>query len=383
MFFTSDRGNLPPKPNLNNTEASSKETRSSTRLSDPPDHMSCTSDSWDKPHETTFPEFNRLPPSVKTAILSWTPLIHGFQPIDRESTEYQPQGILIRDGKLRHSCTRLLLVNRQFRDVGLRLLFGKGNRFILSGDPAASTKWLLKQPRNLLRHIRELDLLLDWDQLFGDVDAGKDRPRYLTRSGGVPKAGWRDLASTVSKLFDIPNLHLSIDASFLHFKFRAKEPVNYMDVEALYKKNLILIARHMKPLSQLASFHCYLPLFREFEAIVEKMVMGEDYDSVRDSEKVPYDLRDPRLPHGIDEWDDVWDTDWKTLDEWHLRVRYDQTDFMRDVINEFGSMHIVCDEHTFGHEDWSDTEEMNVELPLESDQGVQHIEAESRLVQTV
>ena len=249
---------------------------------------------------------------------------------------------------MHHPCTPLLRISHAFSSVAKYILFTSGNRFILSGDPAASTAWLLRQPEYLLRRIHKLDFLLDWADLFGDAVPGEDKPNSLSRAKGPPESvakAWELLVSTVTRISDIPKLHLSVDAAFLNYEFRANEPVDY-DVMPYYEQKFEPFVKNRKTLSRLASFHLLLPLGRELERHFEQMVKGDKYESVEGPDgirKVPYYDRDPRLPHGFGEWEFPWWLNCDTLEDMYEVIGYRQLDFMADILNPYGMVDLCSD----------------------------------------
>ena len=148
--------------------------------------------------------FDKLPVELQEMVLSWTPLVHRFQPVDRKCKEEQPQGIWIKNGKTNHPCAPLLCVNRSFSAVAKQVLFTSENRFILSGDPNFSFIWLAKQPQYLLRRVRKLDLLLQWNDLMAILNAPSKGLQEMSEN---ILTHWRNFVAQLPHLFDISKLN--------------------------------------------------------------------------------------------------------------------------------------------------------------------------------
>ena len=307
-----------------------------------------------------FPFFN-LPRELQDTILWYTPAVCRFQPVHDEAgvdKDYVPQGIWIRNGKLRYPWGSLLCVSHSFTGVVKDMLFSFDNRFVLSGDPTANKSWLMKQSSRHLKQIRKLDLLLEWDDLHAfhgqnlrRTNGGyEDKKIVLARQ--YEKA-WMDLISVIPQLFDVSQTHLAVDAAFINLKLRSNfdlendgiEPEGVQDWEddtiryrCMYWTVFYPFALNKSELSRLASYHIYLPVHREEETKFERLLMGPEYDSVRDHGKIKYKWRDPRLPHGFDEWE--WFGFWHAQTDDERDRIYNGSTTMYDA-NEFGWMETV------------------------------------------
>ena len=123
------------------------------------------------------------------------------------------------------------------------------------------------QPRDLLRKIRHIEFALCTDDDF------------LTLANGSETAphAWNALLGFVAANLDLLNLFVSIDAR-LPYDDWVGQPMRQEDLSFVLDAMATLLPSLMR-LRNLRGIFIYLPVFHRLEAMMEKAVLGLEYDS--------------------------------------------------------------------------------------------------------
>ena len=174
------------------------------------------------------------------------------------------------------TCNRLPLamfqINKSFNDAANDILYSL-NQITFLGYPCHALKFLRGQPESVFRK---------WKSIVFVV-------------GGEPRGYWtvpneldyRDCVDFVKKNFDLSQLCLTLD-------MRTDGDIELDDAENYLEK--FTAFRHRKLVwawdgvqGRLQRFHVLLSFDHEQEAVLEKEVMGEEYDSTKDGKPQPAD----------------------------------------------------------------------------------------------
>lgn len=262
--------------------------------------------------------WNDLPKEIRLDILSHTDLVDRYWSSD-ETGPSQRDGFEIESGKFVPrpevccgncsstlsicSCTprkaafsttcicptvpgALLRVSKLFFSESIEIFFSR-NRFILSGDFAVTRCFLLDLPPVVAQHLRIVDLEISLQQLqdMRNVDSQTARD-------------WEVLVASVASLLRLPKVWLSIDAGDMRdvplaTNDRGIEDDTYLHTS--YPKIFNPLYQHLRGavLRKFRVFLCYWP---DYEELVEREVMGPDYESSAEG-KPSWKERRPRNPH--------------------------------------------------------------------------------------
>ena len=148
-----------------------------------------------------------------------------------------------------------------------REVYLSSNILRFSDDPALTLERFFRpQPRQLLQRIRHIEFVLYDNDLF-QLAYRRERVRPV----------WDALVSFIAQNLDVGNLVVSIDAGFPYDDWIV-QPIGWeslvyvLDAFAELTKSLLR-------LRGLRSFFVYMPVFHRVEAMMEKAVMGLNYDS--------------------------------------------------------------------------------------------------------
>ena len=161
------------------------------------------------------------------------------------------------------------------------------NRILLDGEMPVSLAFLESMDSDMLKHIRRLDIWFSEPQVseWKDDDAANAE-------------GWRQLASFVADKLNLAELDLALDAgqAYETYRERGEKENDLPEARAAYEdivKVLVNVLGGRKP----KRFEVYWAVFHDHEAVAEKAVMGENYDTAALG-KVPAQRRNPFFPHG-------------------------------------------------------------------------------------
>ena len=255
-----------------------------------------------------FP-FEKLPKEIRLQILRSTDLIARW-----DKTQWYQNGMHILDGKIHYRkqcCTKctdsldscccgtleaafslrcdcfqfpvgLFYVNKQIYSEAREVCYSK-NRFIFEGDPNFTWKLLRGLRLGSLGFVRNITFLFTDGQKMAQWN-------HKTEDARKSSSNWQVLVQFVQSRLLLSKLSITIDARSM-----VQDYLRYEDVDDLlwvyhaYQR----IVSPFRQIRGLRRFHVLLSAFYEYEAIAEKEVMGETYDSEQDG-KIP--LRERTSP---------------------------------------------------------------------------------------
>lgn len=269
---------------------------------------------------TPSPSWNDLPREIRLEILSHTDLVDRYKPFEGDD-HAQRHGLEIKAGKLlpkmhlNHCCrnctwtlglcccpfkhgafsttctcpgvrSALFRVSRLVHLDTTEIFFSR-NRLILSGDFAASRRFLFNLPSTATRYIKTIDLEVSFHQL-----------RDMRNLDSQTARDWECLVASVASLLQLPKLWLSIDAGRFQLEMLFLDnnaDHDYSWVRTSYARLFDPLYQHLKGVG-LQKFHVFLCWWLEYEYKAEREVMGPDYNSGAEGKPV----REERLeeyPH--------------------------------------------------------------------------------------
>ena len=183
-----------------------------------------------------------------------------------------------------HFPSAFFTVSRQFYREAQKVFYSE-NRFSFYGHPFDTITFFRKLRPALLGHIRFIDLQLGLDEIF----------LWPTETqSGHPD--WKSLLTFLSQNLDLSKIILSLDAGYSPRTWRL-DGCDLPEILDFYRD--ITESFHQLPaFRKLRGFQMFLPCFNEYEAVAEKKIMGEQYDSALQG-KVPYERRALDYPHGL------------------------------------------------------------------------------------
>ncbi|CAF9926903.1 MAG: hypothetical protein HETSPECPRED_006450 [Heterodermia speciosa] len=218
--------------------------------------------------------WKNLPSEIRLQILMETDLVRRTTPMKAWMDDDK---IEIEHGKLVPSTcacysvpTAIFQVSKLFNCEATEIFFSK-NIFMFRGDLLATTQFLAGLPNPAVQNLRIIELHLDFDQIYFG----------LSTPGSRISREWHDLISLLRERLLLSKLWLSILAidPDTQFKFVTLNNDGDHDYQWLHTASFQLL----KPLDQLKGlrkFHVSLCWSTDFEAVVEKAVMGPEYDSL-------------------------------------------------------------------------------------------------------
>ena len=247
-----------------------------------------------------FP-FENLPKEIRLQVFGFTDLIAQW-----DKTQWYRNGMHVLDGKIhlrKQCCTRctdsldscccgtreaafslrcacfqfptaLFQVNKQLYFEAREVCYSR-NRFIFEGDPCLTWKLLTSLPLSSLRSLRNITFL------FTDVIGGEKMRKWneRTEDGRNLRSNWEALVKFVQNKLILSNLSITIDAGSMALDYMLYEdPDELQWVYPAYRR----IISPFRQVRDLKRFHVLLSAFYEYEAVAEKEVMGEAYDSEQD-----------------------------------------------------------------------------------------------------
>ena len=165
--------------------------------------------------------------------------------------------------------TAILQVSRLFNYEATQVFFSM-NIFRFKGKFLATTQFLAGLPNPAVQNMRILELHLDFDQLYSG----------LSTPGSRVVREWHDLIALLRDRLLLTKVWLSILAvgpSTQYHLARLNDNGNH-DYRWLHTTSFQLL-KPLKQLRGLRKFHVSLCWSTDFEAVVEKAVMGPGYDS--------------------------------------------------------------------------------------------------------
>ncbi|KAL6721492.1 hypothetical protein ACLMJK_000596 [Lecanora helva] len=189
--------------------------------------------------------------------------------------------------------TALFSVSRDMRADAFQI-FWSYNRFIFYGEDsekiAKNVSFIQSRlARNItaISCIHTVDLEVDEDQLHAMEDPNSSVARE-----------WANLIACVSSCLPMPQIWLSIDAGWFRQHLQMFHGVRgtFTWLHSAYATLFAPLYKHLRGERRPRKFHVLLCMWTEQESMVEKAIMGEDYDSVAEG-KIPWRVRDEVYPH--------------------------------------------------------------------------------------
>ena len=240
-----------------------------------------------------FP-FEKLPKEIRLQILGSTDLIARWG-----KTQWYQNGMHILDGMIHYRkqcCTKctdsldscccgtleaafslrcdcfqfpiaLFHVNKQVYSEAREVCYTM-NRFIFEGDPYSTWKLLGNLRPRSLRCLRNVTFLLTDD---------------IREDSKKSRSNWYSMVKFVQSRLLLSKLSITIDAGSMAQDYLRYKDVNELQWVCCAYQSIIAPFRQLRGLRR---FHVLLSAFYEYEAIAEREVMGETYDSELDG-KVP------------------------------------------------------------------------------------------------
>ena len=240
-----------------------------------------------------FP-FDRLPTEIRQKILGYTSLVPE---IIEGTTLWDEKGLRIGNGfllwprghccqkctnSLKHcacwtrrgaystTCTcfeypwSFFRVNRSFYKDSTYVCFSQ-NRFLLAGDTSAdNVEFLHCLPDEALRAIRQLDILIDDEQV-----------KEFSKEDSDEQQNFRTLVGLIAQKCNLPVLHFALDTGFL-----CEEYALATDDTEWLRGTYHCIANALMPLSSVDRFEMFFSEYCEEEEVCEKKVKGEAYNAL-------------------------------------------------------------------------------------------------------
>ena len=263
--------------------------------------------------DTSFP-FNKLPWEIRRLVLTHSDLVAHYI-----RTQWNYDGIEIHDGKLASipaCCTKcsdclegcfcsagseaysttcvcykfptaFFQVSKQMTQEALDVFLSQ-NRFIFTG-PMYSTLHFFRSHVAWLSQLRKVDFRFDETQVRNWRLYNYDQP-------------WGELVSLIKNNLSGSKLWVSIDAGDdWQACCSAAENDREEELEQIHDTYRQIIQPWQR-VKDLLKFHVFFSWFYDYEALAEKEVMGEAYDSA-DEGKIPYEsggrTRHSDFPHGV------------------------------------------------------------------------------------
>jgi len=143
------------------------------------------------------------------------------------------------------------------------------NRFIVGGDAKDSVRFFQSLNPLAARSIRNLDLKILGVQLCSWADPN-----------GSESDQWYTLIQIIAEYCDLTRLHLCLDVGFMG----VEGEMEFSDEDRPKRLREIYweLIKPMQRLRGLKRFHVFLSTLFEEEADMERSVMGEDYNAVKE-----------------------------------------------------------------------------------------------------
>lgn len=262
--------------------------------------------------------WNGLPKEIRLDILSRTNLVDRYWssnkngPLRRDGFQIESGKLVLRAQVCCQSCSStlsicscptlqaafsttcicpavpgaLLRVSKLLYSESTEVFFSR-NRFIISGDFAATRRFLLDLPPVVVPHLRIVDLEISFRQLHD-----------MRNSDSQTAWDWEELVASVASLLQLPKLWLSIDAGDMREVILATDDQGAEDdawLHTSYTKIFNPLYQHLRG-AGLRKFHVFLCWWPHYEALAEREVMGSGYESSTEG-KPSWIERMPSYPH--------------------------------------------------------------------------------------
>ena len=189
----------------------------------------------------------------------------------------------------------LFQVSWQFYEEAQKVFCGE-NRFSFYGHPLDTVEFLRKLSPGSFKLIRTIDLQIGLEEVFLWPPESQ---------GGHPH--WKNLLFYLSQHLDLSRVIISLDATYNPQTWRL-DGCDMPEFLAFYQ-DITESFRQLPAFRKLRGFQMFLPCFNEYEAVAEKAIKGDQYDSALQG-KIAFENRALDHPHGVPYKRIAW-MDWR------------------------------------------------------------------------